>query len=198
MLQRAMIAMALACQPELLIADEPTTALDVTTQDQILWLLRQLQRDRGMAILLITHDLAVVARMADRVAVMYAGQLVEQADVDALFSRPAHPYTRALLRATPRVDMVATDLLATIAGSPPDLVRPAARLRFRRVAASGPCGSVVQPHRDRSTCLGAARRAAGCCTPTTRGASWALPMRDALLRVDRLSCHFPLAGGQHC
>ncbi len=124
MLQRAMIAMALACGPELLIADEPTTALDVTTQDQILWLLQQLQQARGMAILLITHDLAVVARMANQVAVMYAGQLVEQADVKQLFARPAHPYTRALLRATPHGEMIANEPLETIPGSPPDLFAP--------------------------------------------------------------------------
>jgi oligopeptide/dipeptide ABC transporter ATP-binding protein len=124
MLQRAMIAMALACGPELLIADEPTTALDVTTQDQILWLLQQLQRARGMAILLITHDLAVVARMANEVAVMYAGQLVERAGVDQLFASPAHPYTRALLRATPHGEMIANEPLETIPGSPPDLYAP--------------------------------------------------------------------------
>lgn len=124
MLQRAMIAMALACGPELLIADEPTTALDVTTQDQILWLLQQLQQSRGMAILLITHDLAVVARMADEVAVMYAGQLVEKAAVEQLFARPAHPYTRALLRATPHGEMIENEPLETIPGSPPDLFAP--------------------------------------------------------------------------
>jgi oligopeptide/dipeptide ABC transporter ATP-binding protein len=124
MLQRAMIAMALACGPDLLIADEPTTALDVTTQDQILWLMQDLQRSRGMAILLITHDLAVVARMADDVAVMYAGQLVEQASVNDLFSHPAHPYTRALLRATPHGEMVRDEPLESIAGSPPDLFAP--------------------------------------------------------------------------
>lgn len=124
MLQRAMIAMALACGPDLLIADEPTTALDVTTQDQILWLMQELQRTRGMSILLITHDLAVVARMADDVAVMYAGQLVEKADVDTLFTHPGHPYTRALMRATPRGDMVRDEPLASIEGSPPDLFSP--------------------------------------------------------------------------
>ncbi len=124
MLQRAMIAMALACGPELLIADEPTTALDVTTQDQILWLLQQLQQTRGMAILLITHDLAVVARMADEVAVMYAGQLVEKAGVERLFAAPAHPYTRALLRATPHGEMITDQPLETIPGSPPDLFAP--------------------------------------------------------------------------
>jgi oligopeptide/dipeptide ABC transporter ATP-binding protein len=124
MLQRAMIAMSLACGPDLLIADEPTTALDVTTQDQILWLMQQLQQSRGMAILLITHDLAVVARMAEEVAVMYAGQLVEKAPVDALFSAPKHPYTQALLRATPHGEMVRDEPLETIVGSPPDLFSP--------------------------------------------------------------------------
>jgi oligopeptide transport system ATP-binding protein len=130
MLQRAMIAMALACGPDLLIADEPTTALDVTTQDQILWILQELQRSRDMAILLITHDLAVVARMADHVAVMYAGQLVEQAAVDTLFSDPSHPYTRALLQATPHGEMIRNEPLQSIAGSPPDLFAPPAGCGF--------------------------------------------------------------------
>lgn len=124
MLQRAMIAMALACGPSLLIADEPTTALDVTTQDQILWLMQELQRSRDMAILLITHDLAVVARMAEQVAVMYAGQVVELAPVEQLFSQPAHPYTQALLRATPRGGVSADVHLESIPGSPPDLFAP--------------------------------------------------------------------------
>ena len=101
--QRAMIAMALSCKPELLIADEPTTALDVTTQAQILELMRQLQQEDGMAIMLITHDLGVIAEMADDVAVMYLGRVVEQAPVDAIFHDPKHPYTRALLRSIPRI-----------------------------------------------------------------------------------------------
>ncbi|WDT78094.1 MAG: hypothetical protein MPW14_12760 [Candidatus Manganitrophus sp.] len=101
MKQRVMIAMALAGEPELLIADEPTTALDVTIQAQILDLLRRLQRERGMALLLITHDLAVVADMADRVAVMYAGQIVEAADRAAFFGKPRHPYAQTLLQALP-------------------------------------------------------------------------------------------------
>jgi ABC-type dipeptide/oligopeptide/nickel transport system ATPase component len=104
MRQRVMIAMALSCKPKLLIADEPTTALDVTIQAQILELLRRLQRETGMAILLITHDLGVVAEMADRVVVMYAGQTVEQGDVREIFTNPRMPYTQALLRAIPRVD----------------------------------------------------------------------------------------------
>ncbi len=105
MRQRAMIAMALACHPSLLIADEPTTALDVTIQAQILQLLKDLQADTGMAILLITHDLAVVAETADEVAIMYAGQIVEQASVEALFSDPKHPYTKCLFEAIPRADV---------------------------------------------------------------------------------------------
>jgi oligopeptide/dipeptide ABC transporter ATP-binding protein len=101
--QRVMIAMALACEPKLLIADEPTTALDVTIQAQIMALLRALQQENGMAILLITHDIGLVAQMADRVIVMYAGQIVEQADVETLFRLPAHPYTQALLRSIPSI-----------------------------------------------------------------------------------------------
>ncbi len=104
MRQRAMIAMALACNPELLIADEPTTALDVTIQAQILDLLRQLQAERHMAILLITHDLGIVAETADEVAIMYAGKLVEQAPVAELFENPRHPYTLGLFKSLPRLD----------------------------------------------------------------------------------------------
>ena len=99
--QRVMISMALMCDPELLIADEPTTALDVTVQAQILRLLQTLQRELGLALLLITHDLGIVARMADRVSVMYAGEVVESATADALFAAPTHPYTRGLLRCIP-------------------------------------------------------------------------------------------------
>ncbi len=99
--QRVMISMALMCDPELLIADEPTTALDVTVQAQILRLLQMLQRELGLALLLITHDLGIVARMADRVSVMYAGEVVESATADALFAAPTHPYTRGLLRCIP-------------------------------------------------------------------------------------------------
>jgi oligopeptide/dipeptide ABC transporter ATP-binding protein len=119
MRQRAMIAMALACRPQLLIADEPTTALDVTTQAQILRLLRTLQEERGMAILFITHDLGVVAELADRVAVMYLGNVVEECDVDSLFHDPRHPYTRALLRSVPRIERRARRRLPTIRGQVP-------------------------------------------------------------------------------
>jgi oligopeptide/dipeptide ABC transporter ATP-binding protein len=117
--QRAMIAMALACRPTLLIADEPTTALDVTTQTQILALMRQLQQEDGMAIMLITHDLGVIAEMATDVAVMYLGRVVERAPVDAIFHAPRHPYTRALLRSIPRMRARSRERLAPIAGAVP-------------------------------------------------------------------------------
>ena len=117
--QRAMIAMALSCHPTLLIADEPTTALDVTTQTQILELLRQQQREDGMAIMLITHDLGVVAEMATDVAVMYLGRVVEQASVDQIFHDPKHPYTRALLRSIPRMRSRSRERLTPIAGAVP-------------------------------------------------------------------------------
>jgi peptide/nickel transport system ATP-binding protein len=117
--QRAMIAMALSCRPTLLIADEPTTALDVTTQTQILELMRQLQKEDGMAIMLITHDLGVIAEMATDVAVMYLGRVVEQAPVDAIFHAPRHPYTRALLRSIPRMRARSAERLTPIAGAVP-------------------------------------------------------------------------------
>lgn len=119
MRQRVMIAMALSCNPRLLIADEPTTALDVTVQAQILDLLRNIQKEQGMAILLITHDLGVVAEMCDRVAVMYAGSVVEQAAVHELFENPKHPYTEGLLNSVPRPG---STRLQPIDGQPPSLV----------------------------------------------------------------------------
>ncbi len=121
MRQRVMIAMALCCSPEILIADEPTTALDVTIQAQILELLQELQRDQGMAIILITHDLGVVAHSCHRVLVMYAGKIVEKADLDPLFAAPRHPYTLGLMESMPRIDEAAREQLLPIAGQPPDL-----------------------------------------------------------------------------
>ena len=121
MRQRAMIAMALACRPRLIIADEPTTALDVTVQAQILDLLKDLTRETGAALILITHDLGVVARYADRVAVMYAGRVVEQAPAASLYRSPQHPYTRGLLASVPRLDGAAGERLVPIDGAPPDL-----------------------------------------------------------------------------
>jgi dipeptide transport system ATP-binding protein len=117
--QRVMIAMAIACQPDLLIADEPTTALDVTVQAQILELLRTLQRDRGMALILVSHNMDVIAETARRVAVMYAGQIVEERDTAGLFGAPQHPYTAALLAARP--EHRESTRLATIPGTPPGL-----------------------------------------------------------------------------
>ncbi|MCH7230745.1 ABC transporter ATP-binding protein [Glycomyces sp. L485] len=119
MRQRVMIAMALALDPEVLIADEPTTALDVTVQAQIMRLLKKIQQERNMGLILITHDLGVVADVADDVAVMYAGEIVEQASIHDTFARPAHPYTKALLRAIPRVDTVGREL-EVIRGLPPN------------------------------------------------------------------------------
>ena len=118
--QRVMIAMALSCRPKLLIADEPTTALDVTIQLQIMQLLRRLRDEEGMAILLITHDLGVVSEMADRVVVMYAGQCVEEADVETLLVRPQHPYTRALLQAVPGLHDSRERRLYAIPGTVPE------------------------------------------------------------------------------
>ncbi len=122
MRQRVMIAMALLCKPDILIADEPTTALDVTVQAQIMRLLRDLQRDLGMATILITHDLGVVAGFCEEVIVMYGGQVMEQSPVDSLFATPSHPYTRGLLRAIPRVDQLGEEL-ASIPGTPPNMMR---------------------------------------------------------------------------
>jgi oligopeptide transport system ATP-binding protein len=122
MRQRAMIAMALSCDPKLLIADEPTTALDVTIQAQIVKLVRRLRDELGMAIIWITHDLGVVAGLAERVAVMYAGSIVEEAPVEDLYSTPAHPYTLGLLGSLPRLDMLRDDRLTSIDGMPPDLI----------------------------------------------------------------------------
>ena len=126
MLQRAMIAMAIACEPAILVADEPTTALDVTIQAQILDLLSDLQKETGMAIILITHDLGVVARMADEVMVMYAGQVVEKGSVDDIFYRSGHPYTQGLRQAMPtnNKNTKAEQTLVAIDGSPPDLFNP--------------------------------------------------------------------------
>jgi len=129
MAQRVMIAMALACVPELLIADEPTTALDVTIQAQILDLMRDLRREMGTSVILITHDLGVVAEMAERVAVMYAGEIVEQTDVNTLFDQPLHPYTQGLIGSIPVLGQI-KDRLDVIPGSVPNLVNLPPGCRF--------------------------------------------------------------------
>jgi oligopeptide/dipeptide ABC transporter ATP-binding protein len=122
MRQRVMIALALSCSPELIIADEPTTALDVTIQAQIVELVKRLQADFNTAVIWISHDLGVVARLADRVAVMYAGHIVEMAPVDDLYARPAHPYTQGLLGSLPRLDAATKTKLKAIGGLPPNLI----------------------------------------------------------------------------
>ncbi|WP_320671384.1 ABC transporter ATP-binding protein [Patulibacter defluvii] len=154
MRQRVMIALALACNPRLLIADEPTTALDVTVQADILGLLASLRDEHGMGMILITHDMGVAAETADRVAVMYAGQVVEQAPVEALFARPEHPYTEALLGALPPLDGddVRHARLTAIPGRPPDLIDPPAACRFRdrcpHAAADDGCATAAPPLRE--------------------------------------------------
>jgi oligopeptide transport system ATP-binding protein len=130
MRQRVMIAMGLSCNPQLLIADEPTTALDVTIQAQIVDLVERLKEELGTAIIWITHDLGVVAGMADRVLVMYSGFIVEEADVDALYAQPRHPYTLGLLRSIPRLDLGRQKRLIPIEGLPPDLLDPPSHCPF--------------------------------------------------------------------
>lgn len=143
MRQRVMIAMAIACEPELLIADEPTTALDVTTQAQILNLLKSLQKKNGMSLILITHDLGVVARMSDQVAVMYAGQVVEQGSVQDVFYHSAHPYTVGLKNALPSRNRN-RERLIPIEGSPPDLFHPPAGCAY-----SARCPSAMNVCQDK-------------------------------------------------
>jgi peptide/nickel transport system ATP-binding protein len=152
MRQRVMIAMALSCSPKLLIADEPTTALDVTIQAQILELLQDMKSRFGMAIVLITHAMGVVAETCQRVVVMYAGKVIEEAPVDELFANPRHPYTQGLIRSIPRIDTAATkkQRLEAIPGVVPSLLKPppgcrfAARCRF----AMPRCRDAIPPLRD--------------------------------------------------
>ncbi len=146
MRQRVMIAMSLALDPDVLIADEPTTALDVTVQAQIMDLLADIQAERNMGLILVTHDLGVVAEVADRIAVMYAGRIVESADVHELYANPCHPYTRALLESIPRVDAKGTELRA-ITGLPPNLTRipPGCPFHPRCPRAEDRCRDVLPP-----------------------------------------------------
>jgi peptide/nickel transport system ATP-binding protein len=149
MRQRVMIAIALACNPRLLIADEPTTALDVTIQAQILDLMQELKERLGMAVMLITHAMGVVAETAQRVVVMYAGQVVEEASVEELFAHPRHPYTQGLIRSIPRIDTAATHKvrLEAIPGTVPKLIEPPAGCRFagRCAHARAECRSATPP-----------------------------------------------------
>ncbi|NWG30011.1 MAG: ABC transporter ATP-binding protein [Rhodocyclaceae bacterium] len=202
MKQRVMIAMALAGEPELLIADEPTTALDVTIQAQVLDLLARLAKERGMAMLLITHDLGVVARMADRVGVMYAGELVEIAPRAAFFARPAHPYAQRLFAALPDTASRRTRL-ATIPGSVPNPAERHAGCRFvSRCAAALPvCGTVPPPwrepapgHRVRCHLEAVAKIGAGGTAPTAT-AEQPPPPAEPLLETHALKVHFPIRRG---
>ncbi|MBI1778730.1 MAG: ABC transporter ATP-binding protein [Proteobacteria bacterium] len=147
MCQRVMIAIALICRPRLLIADEPTTALDVTIQAQILALMKQLRRETGTAMLLITHDMGVVADMADRIAVMYAGRIVEEGDVFTLFREQRHPYTKLLLKSLPALDGERRGKLSTIEGTVPDLRSwpPGCRFHPRCPLADAECRRAVPP-----------------------------------------------------
>ena len=197
MKQRIMIAMALAGDPQLLIADEPTTALDVTIQAQVLQLLKGLQRETGMAVLLITHDLGVVAETADRLAVMYAGQIVEQASVDAFFAAPAHPYSRKLMEAVPSADKRASEL-AVISGRVPALDRPFTGCRFadRCFRVMDRCRSVdpvwydarsrAGPGQQRGSATGSIIRCAACCG-LTAGPTMRRPPRPRRRHRARLS-----------
>ena len=155
MRQRVMIAMALACQPRLIIADEPTTALDVTVQAQILDLLKELTRETGSSLLLITHDLGVVARYADRVAVMYGGRIVETAPARELYKRPRHPYTLGLMASVPRLDSDTGQRLVPIDGQPPDLAQLPPGCAF-----APRCRSVTDLCRSDPPAAGRGRRAA--------------------------------------
>jgi oligopeptide/dipeptide ABC transporter ATP-binding protein len=174
--QRVMIAMALACEPSLLIADEPTTALDVTIQAQILELLRDLQQRLGMSILIITHDLGVIAELVDEVVVMYAGKVVEKAPVHALFDDPQHPYTIGLLGSIPRLD-VERERLATIEGMVPSPANQPVGCRFapRCPFADSRCQAEAPPLRE----LGAGHEVACWRAPVETIASEAIERRVA-------------------
>ena len=181
MRQRAMIARALICGPSLLIADEPTTALDVTIQGQILELLRGLQRDLGMAILFITHDLGIVAQMADHVAVMYSGRIVESGPVRDIFRRPAHPYTRALLEAVPRLgDIDRNRRIRPISGSVPNIfdAPPGCRFHPRCPVAVLPRCAELQPPRTAAAITGGMRPRRGGFGVTT-----ATPLAPAAAKI---------------
>ena len=175
MRQRAMIAMALTNDPKLLIADEPTTALDVTTQAQILRLLERLRQEFGMAMIMITHDLGVVAEVADRVQVMYAGEVVESGTLDQIFYDPQHPYTWGLLGSLTRIDRPRTARLAQIAGQPPSLITPPEGCHFRHRC----------PHAFNRCTAAPAARAAGRPSAGHSDRCWLPPAQKQTLRVDR-------------
>ena len=184
MRQRVVIAMAIVCKPLLLIADEPTTALDVTTQAQILELIQQLRKETGMAIMLITHDMGVVSHMADRIAVFYAGQVVEEGPSEAVFHRPAHPYTVALLRSRPRLDLDRSQSLLSIPGTPPDLFAPPAGCGF--AARCGLAMEVCRKHQPPSYTAGEGHHVACWLHDVRARARHGAPARE---RLEREVCH---------
>lgn len=190
MRQRVMIAIAMVCNPALLIADEPTTALDVTIQAQILSLMKGLQKEYETAIMFITHDLGVIAETADRVMVMYAGQVVEEADVRSIFHNPVHPYTRGLLNSTVRVHEIA-DRLETIDGVVPTLSKMPKGCRFapRCPYACDTCRATIPQLRSVGDCPGHYAR----CIRAGGEPS----MSDYLLEVENLKVHFPVGRGFH-
>ena len=191
MRQRVMIAMALSCNPKLLIADEPTTALDVTIQAQILDLLNEMKQRLGMAVLLITHAMGVVAETAQRVVVMYAGKVVEEAPVGALFADPRHPYTQGLIRSIPRLDLAATEhrRLEAIPGTVPSLLNPPPGCRFAARCRHAIARLPSRPSRRCARWRPATRWPASCDREDP------LPMTEPLLRVENLVKRFAVKGG---
>ena len=202
MRQRAMIAIALACNPKLIIADEPTTALDVTIQAQILKLMKDLSRELGIALVVITHNLGVVARYADRVNVMYAARIAEQAPAGDLFATPRHPYTQGLMRSVPRLDRPRLSRLETIEGLPPNLLDPPAGCRFadRCFAATDVCRSKVPPLEEispdhRAACwrvneLPSSKRADAVFATASTYAPPAVTPEAPLIEIADLAKHF--------
>ena len=206
MRQRVMIAIGLACNPKLIIADEPTTALDVTIQAQILKLMKDLSRDLGIAMIVITHNLGVVARYADRVNVMYAARMAERGEAEDVFRLPLHPYTAGLLRSVPRLDQPRGARLETIEGLPPNLLEPPSGCRFapRCAAKLERCERSLPPLEPAapgrlSACFRAAEMLAGSLEGTASAAAAghvkSIDRSKPLLEVKRLSTHFTVAAG---
>ena len=190
MAQRVMIAMALACEPDLLIADEPTTALDVTIQAQILDLMRDLQRDSNTAVVLITHDLGIVAEMADRVAVMYAGEIVEEADVKTLFSDPKHPYTKGLIGSVPVLGHTKA-ALDVIPGNVPNLIDLPPGCRF----ASAVCRARRERPRDLHATEARVPQGGGGPQRAVLAVRGGDRMTEPLVQIRDLVKDFPIKGG---
>src|SRR5690606_17540294 len=209
MRQRVMIAIGLACNPKLIIADEPTTALDVTIQAQILKLMKDLSRDLGISMVVITHNLGIVARYADRVNVMYAAKMAEQAGAEEIFGRPRHPYTIGLLRSVPRLDRPREGKLATIEGLPPNLLAPPPACRFadRCKAVIDECRQIEPQLRPMAPehlvrCIRAEEiaekgpRAMGLAPPAGAARTDKVIDRSKpLLSLDRLETFFEVGGG---